>query len=291
MTSAQRFFALQMIICCVTILFLITMCVPATLAQSCLTSCPSGQSCGGGCPPGFTPKGNDPVCHWSQSNPCAYGLSNNGCPSSYTSYGSGCCYYVVSPIILDVDGTGFSLTDLANGVLFDFFGDGRLIQVSWPSLSSTNAWLVLDRNGDGRIDDATELFGNLTQQPPPPNGQQRNGFLALAEFDKPENGGNGDGVIDVRDAVYSHLRLWQDKNHDGISTADELKTLPELGVAGINLRYTEDAMRDQNGNLFRYRAKIIREDGFEDGRLAYDVLLISGPRPGNASGVLTANSI
>jgi hypothetical protein len=69
------------------------------------------------------------------------------------------------PIILDPTGQGFHLTSLQDGVKFALKAN-QPVQVSWTDPAFRNAWLTLDRNGNGTIDDFTELFGDLTPQPP-----------------------------------------------------------------------------------------------------------------------------
>lgn len=96
----------------------------------------SGASCVNGswsCPP-------PPACMSGQctSSGCVPSCSGNETwdPSRCT------CDIATSPIIIDTDGKGFRLTSSSGGVLFDFFGDGRPIQLSWTRAGSTNGWLA-----------------------------------------------------------------------------------------------------------------------------------------------------
>jgi hypothetical protein len=176
-----------------------------------------------------------------------------------------------SPVLVDVNGDGFALTDAEGGVHFDLDGDGSTAeQVSWTAAGSDDAFLFLDRNEDGKVNNGTELFGDVTAQPAAP---YPNGFAALGMYDGALLGGNGDGVIDARDAVYSGLRLWQDVNHNGLSEPGELHPLAALGVESISLDYRESGRRDRYGNSFRYRAKVNGPGGGGAGRWAYDVFL------------------
>ena len=215
-------------------------CINGTCGECLMEACPDG-------------------CTWS----CALGRC----------VGTGC----QSPILVDIDGNGFKLTDPPRGVAFDLDDDGINERLSWTAEHSDDAFLTLDRNGNGVIDNGRELFGNYSPQPRPTNGQPRNGFLALAEFDKPANGGNQDQLLNSSDTVFQRLRVWQDRNHNGISEPAELRTLPEAGVAEMELNYKAARRTDQFGNRFLYRAKVKDQRNTRLGRWAWDVFLNAAP--------------
>lgn len=212
------------------------------------------------------------VCHNGQCGPpeenCPFCCPE--CPPDTVCY-EGLCSYA-TPILIDVNGDGFQLTDTAHGVNFDFVGNGAFRRTSWTAAGADDAWLALDKNRNGRIDSAREMFGNFTAQPRIAL-EDRNGFLALAEFDKAALGGNGDGVISSQDTVFRNLRLWTDSNHNGISEPSELRSLDESGVETLELDYKASHRNDRYGNEFRYRAKVKDAHGAQIGRWAWDVTL------------------
>jgi hypothetical protein len=180
-----------------------------------------------------------------------------------------------SPILVDVSGNGFRLTSRENGVMFDLNVDGTKNKIPWTTTGTDDSWLCLDRDGNGTIDNGAELFGNFAPQPEPPLDQEKNGFLALAEYDKPVNGGNGDGSITQSDAVFGSLRLWQDRNQNGISEPSEFLSLQAAHVAAIECDYKLSKRTDEYGNNFRYRAKVKDTKETQVGRWAWDVFLVA----------------
>jgi hypothetical protein len=228
-----------------------------------------GISCGPILDPFFAPPPPPPTCDPDAPPEIRFGNKDGG---------AGTC---ASPIIIDLTGNGFQLTSAANGVMFDIAGTGTPIRLGWTQPGSGNAFLALP-GPDGLVHNGKELFGNFTSQPA---SAHPNGFLALAEYDKPENGGNGDGVIDELDAVFSKLVLWIDDDHDGISQPGELHELSEFGIHSLSMSYFESRKTDEFGNEFRYKARVNprKEDrnnrdetvAGEVNRWAYDVFFVT----------------
>ena len=119
-----------------------------------------------------------------------------------------------------------------------------------------------------------EMFGNVTNQPLSSQQGEKakamaargeawepNGFLALSFFDRKENGGNENGMIDAGDLGFSHLRVWVDTAHNGRSEDGKMYTLRDLGIQSIGLNYAESDRVDRNGNHLRYTGQVVMANG------------------------------
>ncbi len=149
------------------------------------------------------------------------------------------------PIVIDLDEDGVEVSDVKQGVRFDLNGDGIKEQTAFAN--GGDGVLVLDRNGNGVIDNGKELFGDQ-------NGAA-NGFAELAKYDD-----NLDRAIDARDAVFDQLRVWVDGNRDGISQQAELLRLMDVGIQSIGLDYRDSDDR-VNGNLIAQKGYFTRTNG------------------------------
>lgn len=151
-------------------------------------------------------------------------------------------YYIYDPIVLDLDGDGIETIGANdfNGAMFDHDNDGIRTATGW--VKSDDGFLVVDRNGDGIINDGSELFGDGTLLS---NGKfAKNGYEALAEFDS-----NDDGIIDDKDINFNQLKVWRDLNQDGKTDQNEIFSLDQLGIKSLSLNYTNANKTYDNGNI------------------------------------------
>lgn len=134
---------------------------------------------------------------------------------------------MISPLVLDIDGDGIQLVSLdsADAVYFDLDANGYAEAVGWTA-GLDDAFLAIDLNGDGIINEGKELFGNQTGY--------ENGFLALASYDS-----NGDGFITSEDQVWDSLIIWSDVNQNGFSEFGEMFGVAEIGITSISISYTD----------------------------------------------------
>ena len=151
------------------------------------------------------------------------------------------------PLVLDLDGDGIELISIdKSNVQFDLNADGFREQTGW--VKGDDGMLALDANGDGLINNITELFGDATTD----------GFDELKTLDS-----NNDKVINASDTKFGELCVWQDLNQNGITDTGELKTLAQLNIASISLT-TAAANVTNNGNLIRTTGKYTRTNGTQN---------------------------
>ncbi len=182
---------------------------------------------------------------------------------------------VGSPIAIDLDGDGLRTTE--RKVTFDLLADGTPQKVAW--IGKGEALLVLDHDGDGRVNGGAELFGNATDC----GGDKcYDGVVALKQWDASDRGGNADGMIDSRDGVYARLKLWVDKNSDGVSQACELSSLPARGVRAISLKAVYETERLGDSSITS-RLSVLTDRGV---RNAHDVWFAMELRPANLKALL-----
>jgi len=249
--------------------------------------CPMGFICNewGGCEESLNSCQLDSDCPWgytcnTTTGECQEPTSDCQSDEDCTCGGAcnwltgNCTYtYECSPIIIPVGQSAqIRLTSPQAGVWFDMDADGRPDRVAWTTFGDPTAFLVRDVNGNGRIDNGAELFGNHTVLPG--RGIALNGFDALAYYERVEAGGNADGVIDSSDGIWSDLRLWVDSNHNGISEAEELYDLGEFQLTAISVVPRVINRADAYGNVLRLQASCQVRGTI---RFGYDVYFSARP--------------
>ncbi|WP_165357230.1 cadherin domain-containing protein [Sphingosinicella sp. CPCC 101087] len=170
-----------------------------------------------------------------------------------------------APIVLDLDGDGLELVSrIDSEIHFDMDGDGVLDRTGWAA--ADDAFLALDRDGDGLITHSDELTfiddveGAVSD------------LEGLRAFDTDQ-----DGFIDADDDAYGTFRVWQDLSQDGVSQTDELRTLSQAGIAFVNLMLTPTGadMSNVADNIIYATGEYILADGTR--RQLGDVMLSYEP--------------
>ncbi|TSD72620.1 hypothetical protein FFI39_017455 [Janthinobacterium sp. KBS0711] len=152
----------------------------------------------------------------------------------------------ITPIVIDLNGDGVHTIARADfHGSFDLLGTGNAIQTGW--VSAQDGLLAIDSNGNGKIDNISELFGG---------NEKGTGFAKLSSYDS-----NGDGVVDAHDDKFAELRIWRDANSNGVTDDGELMSLHDAGVASLTVSYTELPFLDANSNLHLERSSATLADG------------------------------
>lgn len=150
------------------------------------------------------------------------------------------------PLVIDSDKDGYistiSLED--SSAYFDITGDGVKEKVGW--IAPNDGILAYDKNNNGKIDGIDEVFGS----------DRVSGFTELRQIAD----SNHDGIIDRKDELYSRLKVWHDKNGDGISQTNELINLKDEGIKSINLNAVSTNI-EVNGNIITEASKYTDSNG------------------------------
>lgn len=171
-----------------------------------------------------------------------------------------------SPVILNLHHASYQFGDPALGPLFDLNADGRQVNVSWPRDPASMGFLYLDRNGNGSLDDGSELFGDRTRLID--GTLAKHGFEALSELDS-----DFDGAITPLDHQWRDLRVWLDVDADGVPNSAELRALDDVGVTALWIAPIWSGQRDQYGNRLQWRSYFDCRNGQGCRQPYYDVFL------------------
>lgn len=181
----------------------------------------------------------------------------------------------VDPLILDLNGDGAKAVSYNDKpVLFDIDNDGgSLEETGW--LSHQDGLLVRDLNNNSKIDNMSEVFSEYYAGKAGRNGESgekrfKNGFEALRTLDS-----NKDNIFDSKDTDFNKVRIWQDKNHNGLTDSGELQTLSSLGITAIDLTYQEMGGQLFSGNELLAKGNFTRNGKKQE---AVAVNFLANPR-------------
>jgi hypothetical protein len=182
---------------------------------------------------------------WAELSDSIDGLSDS-ISAAYWKFLDALAASLIDPLIIDTAGNGIKLDSWQTStVLFDLDGNGTKENTGWTKANGDDAFLVIDKNNDGKINDITEMFGNRDVP----------GFKQLATYDS-----NKDGLINATDTQFNLLKLWNDKNANGVVDSGELTTLAANGIKEISLsKYNSTA--NISGNMQTSISSVTKTDG------------------------------
>ena len=168
-----------------------------------------------------------------------------------------------SPLLIDFKRDGFQVSPKGEGISFDIDANGKEDFIQWVAKGTNDGFLVRDLNGNGYIDDGSELFGTGTEfilDATVPKRRAKNGYEALAQFDSNELGGNQDNKINFRDSIWSALMIWVDHNGNGVSDGNELQPINKTSIASLSLKVENQYDIDASGNVIPYSSWVHTKD-------------------------------